>query len=288
VYQRKKMDKFEQEMGGSALKVQNSFRGMKARRATRAIREKKNKWLKDKSLGRYFVLQREYMLQQEKLHGENALIIQQNVRLFVSRMRVKKLRNANSAEYEQEQMNYAALIIQNKNRQRTAKAEMTGRKAKMELLKQELNHQKQLDMMADEMEQRGMATKLQGRVRIRNAKIDVQKKREKKQEEAGAVKVQSLIRGKLAKKEIGEKKEKERLERQEQSNSATRLQALYRGNMNRVNMAGRIEELKVKREQNEALLLFKSVVRLQVSERSEGALMKTIILAMKCAKWLQT
>ena len=273
-----KKAKDDHVMGSEALKVQRSFRGMQARRRTSQLRKKRAEWMREKSLGRYFILQREYMLQQEKLHGDQIRMIQGAARVWLSVLKVKSLRGANAAELERAQMNHAALVIQNKNRQRAAKLEVLKKKQKMSELEAALNHQKQLDKMEEEREQRKAATKLQGRARGRRDRARVGRIKIERQENDGACKVQSIFRGKLAKKKVATKREEKRIENaikqkalDEQNFAATRLQAVHRGNSNRKSMAGKIEDLRKKKEQHEAMVVFRCAVRLQCGWRKNRA-----------------
>ncbi|GMH88205.1 hypothetical protein TrST_g10293 [Triparma strigata] len=273
-----KAKKEKSNLDASASKVQSLFRGNLGRRKSSLVKEEYDRMIEERTYGLYYSLQRKYIREQEKLHGEQARMIQANIRIYLAKKRVGKARGDKNAKLEEEQMNFAACLIQNKSRSRNAQKELSKRKQdkvqKLAQLEREMEEQK----VREEQEANGAATMLQRQLRGRGARKRVGMMKEEKESNLAATRLQSVQRRRIAKGEVQKRKfevaEKRRIEEEENREKnicATRLQALYRGNNCRENSVDLLDELKRVKEHKDSLILFKAVVRLQCGWRKNRA-----------------
>ena len=262
----------------NATRLQSLFRGKRGRMRSTLARQQHERMMEEKRYGLYHALQRRYLREQNEKHGAHASIIQANARIFLSKCRVSKLRGDKQHAMEKEQMNHAALLIQNKSRSRNAKIELGKRKeAKAERERREREDDERR-AVREEAEKFEAATLLQRRQRGRQGRQHFAVMKEKKVQAESATKLQAAVRGRRAKKDVGKKRiEKLESERQEmalnreRNECATRLQALHRGNVCRADKEGYVDGLKVEKEKRDALRLAMAVVKMQCGWRKNRA-----------------
>ena len=261
-----------------ATKIQGLFRGKMGRKRSSVIKEEYQRMLEERTYGVYYSLQRKYIREQNERHGKYAELLQANVRIFLSKCRVRALRGEKGAAMEEAQMNMAAMMIQNKSRSRNATRELTKRKEtrekEMEMKRRELEEEKD----KEELEQNGAATLLQRRQRGRVCRREFGKKKEQMVEGKSATKLQAMQRSKQARKRVDgmrrekmEAEEKDQAEKLEKNVSATRLQAVFRGNKSRVDKKDYIRDLKRQKAKKDALVLAFAATKMQCGWRKNRA-----------------
>jgi len=268
----------ETEMNRRASKIQSIQRGRKGRRKTAMLKQQKSREEEERLLGKYFVMRREYLAQQETEHGSVVRVLQSGARKYLGRLMVKKMLKLKLADLEKAEQDHAASILQNKIRGRNAKKELKKRKNFRLEAEERRIAEEERERFEKEGEENGAARKMQCIQRGRKDRIKVAALREEKEKMKESIGVlQRCLRKYLGRRMVKRmlKVKASDLARAEQEHEenlgATRLQALFRGNRGREQNKERTKLLRAEKRKEEKEGLGRAATHVQCGWRKNRA-----------------
>ena len=126
-------------------------------------------------------MQRKYIREQEKQHGDKARIIQANVRIHMAKKTVNEARRKMLKVVEDAQRNQAACVIQANGRIYMAKMRLNLERRKMLKVVADAKRAAEEEKKREEDDSNGAATMLQRQMRGRDARKRVGKMKEEKE-----------------------------------------------------------------------------------------------------------
>jgi hypothetical protein len=273
-----KISREQADLSRRATKIQSIQRARKGRRESEMLKIKKKREEEERLLGKYWVMQRDYLLAQDQEHGGVVMKIQSGARKYLGRKMVKRMLKLKLADLEKAEMDHAAAMIQNKCRSRNAHKELKKRRNFRADAERQRLADEEKRRFEEEHEQNEAARRLQSIQRGRAGRRTTLMKKEVSEQNSAATKLQAKMRGREAKKEVDslrvrraeETRVAEELSR-EQKLSATRLQALFRGNVSREQNEKRIHELKAERAMKEEIVRAAAATKFQCGWRKNRA-----------------
>jgi hypothetical protein len=247
-----------------ALRLQSRFRARAAKQRVTRLKQKQQGAIGDIKSS-YWKMHALYMLRQAEMHDKEARIIQNMIRVQMSKIRLRYMRAALAEAAERKRRDEAARVIQGMLRKVAARATIA-------LLREEMKETKRMEALALKVRQEQAALTIQGAYRGGAAKAQMAHMKYLRDRLKASKLLIRMIRGRLGRKKyamLRMLREQELQVKREKDIAVMRIQALQRGIAARSALRDRILDDAKAAERQAKMVQYNATVTIQCCVRKK-------------------